>query len=117
MKEMTLDVSHDDLVHMFGKDVVAYSTMTKYVHSAQFAGRKEATTPEAPDVKCSPVDEAILTALAEFPFLFLFPFPFPFSCARAFAEGLSSKIHYAPAPEPHPITSFHAATSSMGPHF
>jgi hypothetical protein len=47
--------------------------VTKYARSAQFFDRKEATPPEAPDVEHSPVDEAILTALAEF----LFPFPFP----------------------------------------
>jgi hypothetical protein len=68
MKWMGLDAIHDDLVCTLGKDAVAYSTVTKYVHSAQFSGRKEATPPEAPDVEPSPVDEAILTGLAEFPF-------------------------------------------------
>jgi hypothetical protein len=47
---------------------VAYSTVAKYARSAQFSGRKEATHPEAPDVERSPVDEAIFTALVEFPF-------------------------------------------------
>jgi hypothetical protein len=67
-KGMALDTIHDDLVRTFGKDVVAYSTMTKCARSAQFSGRKESTPPEAPDVECSPDDEVILTALAEFPF-------------------------------------------------
>jgi hypothetical protein len=44
--------------------------VTKYARSAQFSDRKEATSPEAPDVEHSPVDEAMLTALAKFPFLF-----------------------------------------------
>jgi hypothetical protein len=48
--------------------------MTKYAGSAQFSGRKEATPPEALDVERSPVNETILTALAEF--------PFPFSSVR-----------------------------------
>jgi hypothetical protein len=85
MKGMALDAIHDDLVRTFGKvgkvkvgkvgkDAVAYSTVTKYTHSAQFSGRKEGGPPEAPDVKRSPVDEAILVALAKF--------PFPFSFAR-----------------------------------
>jgi hypothetical protein len=74
MKEMALDAIHDDLVRTLGKDAVAYSTVTKYARSAQFSGRKEATPLEAPDVERSPVDEAILTALAEF--------PFPFSSVR-----------------------------------
>jgi hypothetical protein len=68
MKEVALDGIHDDLVRTLGKDAVAYSTVTKYVRSAQFSGRKEATPPEAPDMERSPVDEAILAALAEFPF-------------------------------------------------
>jgi hypothetical protein len=70
MKAMALDAIHDDLVRTLGTDVVAYSTVTKYVRSAQFSGRKEATPPEAPDMERSPVGEAILTALAEFPFPF-----------------------------------------------
>jgi hypothetical protein len=67
MKEMALDAIHD-LVCTLGKDAVAYSMVTKYARSAQFAGRKEATTPEALDIERSPVDEAILLAPAEFLF-------------------------------------------------
>jgi hypothetical protein len=70
MKGMALDAIHDDLVSTIGKDAVAYSTVTKYARSAQFSGRKEVTPPEVPDVEPSPVDEAIFTALAEFPFPF-----------------------------------------------
>jgi hypothetical protein len=76
MKGMALDAIHDDLLRTLGKDAVAYSTVTKYVHSAQFSGQKETTPPEAPDVERSPVNEAILMALAEF------PFPFSFSSVR-----------------------------------
>jgi hypothetical protein len=68
MKGMTLNAIHDDFVRTLGKDAVAYSTVTKHARSAQFSGRKEATPPEAPHVEGSPVDEAIFTALAEFPF-------------------------------------------------
>jgi hypothetical protein len=68
MKGRALDAVHDDLVRTLGNDAVAYSTVTKYVYSAQFSGRKEVTSPEAPDVERSPVNEAILTARAEFPF-------------------------------------------------
>jgi hypothetical protein len=80
MKGMALDAIHDHLVRTLGKDVVAYSTKTKYAHSAQFSGRKEATSPEAPDVEHSPVDEAILTALAEF--------QFPFSSVRELSRRI-----------------------------
>jgi hypothetical protein len=70
MKGMALDTIHDDLVSTLGKDAVAYSTMTKYTRNAQFSGRKEATSPEAPDVEHNPVNDAVLTDLAEFPFPF-----------------------------------------------
>jgi hypothetical protein len=80
MKRMDLDAIHDDLVRTLGKDAVAYSTMTKYARSAQFSGRKEATSPEVPDVEGSPVDSAILTALAEF--------PFPFSSVRELSRRI-----------------------------
>jgi hypothetical protein len=82
MKRMALDTIHDDPVRTLGKDAVAYSTVTKYVRSAQFSGRKEATPPEASDVECSPVNEAILTALAEF------PFPFSFSSVRELSRRI-----------------------------
>jgi hypothetical protein len=68
MKRMVFDAIHNDLVRMLGKDAVMYLTVTKYARSAQFSGRKEATLPEAPDVERSPVNEVILTTLAEFPF-------------------------------------------------
>jgi hypothetical protein len=70
MKGMALDTIHDDLLLTLGKDTVAYSTVTKYARSAQFSGREEATPPKAPDMELSPVDDAIFTALAEFPFPF-----------------------------------------------
>jgi hypothetical protein len=74
MKGMALDAIHDDLIRTLGKDAVAYLTVTKYARSAQFYDRKEATSPEASDVKHNHVDEVILTALVEF--------PFPFSSVR-----------------------------------
>jgi hypothetical protein len=74
MKGMALDAIYDDLVCRLGKYAVACSTVTKYVRSTQFSGRKEAIPPEAPYMERSPVNEAILTAFAEF--------PFPFSSVR-----------------------------------
>jgi hypothetical protein len=90
MKGMALDAIHNDLVCTLRKDAVASSTVTKYARRAHFSGRKEATSPEAPDVERSPVDEAILTALAEF------PFPFPFSPVRELSRRiclLRSTVH------------------------
>jgi hypothetical protein len=99
---------HNDLVRTLGKDAVTYSTVTKYAHSVLFSGRKEITPPEAPDVERSHVDDAILTALVEF--------PFPFSSVRELLRRIClprSTVHRAPAP--HAIISLHGATSSMGP--
>jgi hypothetical protein len=112
MKGMALDASHNDFVHTLGKDAVAYSPVTKYARSAQFSGRKEATAPEAPDVKRNPVDEAILTALAEF------PFPFPFSSVRELSRRIclpGPTVHRAPAP--HTITSLMVRHLRWVPHF
>jgi hypothetical protein len=80
MKGMALDAIHNDLVPRFGKDAVAYSTVTKYAGSARLSGRKEATPSEAPDVELSPLDEAILRALAEF--------PLPFSSVRELSRRI-----------------------------
>jgi hypothetical protein len=80
MKGMALAAIHDDLVRTLGKDAVAYSTVTKYTRSAQFSGRKEAIPPEAPDVERTPVDEAILMALVDF--------PFPFSSVRELSRRI-----------------------------
>jgi hypothetical protein len=68
MEGMALNAIHDDLLRTHGKDAVVYSRVTKDARSDQFSGRKEASPPEPPDVERSPVDEAILTAFAEFPF-------------------------------------------------
>jgi hypothetical protein len=42
--------------------------VTKHARSAQFSGRKKGIPPEVPDGERSPVNETVLTALAEFPF-------------------------------------------------
>jgi hypothetical protein len=89
MKGMTLDAIHDDFVRTLGKDAVADSTVTKYARSAQFFGRKETTPPETPDVERSPVDEAVLMALAEF--------SFPFSSVRKLSRRIclpGSTVHW-----------------------
>jgi hypothetical protein len=110
MKRMALDAIHDSLVPTLRKDAVTYSTVTKYTRSPQFSGREEAKYPEAPDVECSPVDEAILTALAEF------PLPFLVSSVRELSRRIClprSTVHRAPAP--HATMLLHGAISSMGP--
>jgi hypothetical protein len=92
MKWMAVDTIHDGLVRTLGKDAVASSTTTKYARSVQFSGRKEVTPSEAPDLECSPVDEAIFTTLAEF--------PFPFSSVRELSRRIClprSAMH----PHPH----------------
>jgi hypothetical protein len=122
MKGLALDAIDDDLVRTLGKDAVASSKVTKNAHSAQFSGRKEATPPEAPDVERSPVDEAILTALAEFsfpfPFRFRFQFQFPFSSVRELSRRIClprSTVH----PHPHLTQSLRFMVRHLRsvPHF
>jgi hypothetical protein len=82
MKGMAPDAIHDDLVRTLGKvgkDAVAYSTVTKYVRSAQFSGRKEATLPKLQMWSAILSMRPILTALPES--------PFPFRLCTSFREG------------------------------
>jgi hypothetical protein len=97
MKGMILDAIHDNLartlgkVGKVGKDAVECSTVTKYDRSTQFSNRNEATPPEVSDVERSPVDDAILTALAEF------PCPLPFLSARELSRRICfprSTVHW-----------------------
>jgi hypothetical protein len=69
MKGMALNAVHADLVRTLGVDAVAYSTVTKYAHSAKFIAEKEPIDPEPRDTGSGHVDQAILTALADCPFL------------------------------------------------
>jgi hypothetical protein len=73
IKGMALNAIRDDLVRTLGKDAVAYSTVTKYARmlAALSFPAEGSHPPEVPDVERSLLDEAILTALAEFPFPFL----------------------------------------------
>jgi hypothetical protein len=80
MKGMVLDAIHNDLVCTLGRDAVAYPTVTKFARSARFSGREEAAPADSPDVERSPVNEAILTALARF--------PFPFSSVRELSRRI-----------------------------
>jgi hypothetical protein len=68
MKWMRLDAIHEDLVRTPGKEVLAYSTVTKYIRNARFAPKTEAATPKPAEGRHAPADEAILVALGECPF-------------------------------------------------
>jgi hypothetical protein len=68
MKGMSLDAIHEDPVRTLGMNAVTYPTVTKYAHSAKFSPKKDRISSEPPVVESSPVDDAILAALAEYPF-------------------------------------------------
>jgi hypothetical protein len=85
MKGMTLNAIHDDLVRTLGKDAVTYCGMLDgdqiWSQCSVFRPKgSHSSPPEAPDVERSPVDEARLTALAEF--------PFPFSSVRELSRRI-----------------------------
>jgi hypothetical protein len=68
MNGMALDAIHEDLVRMLEENAIAYSTVTKYVRSIRFPPKQDAPSAEPMPVETSPVDQAILTALADYPF-------------------------------------------------
>jgi hypothetical protein len=68
MKGLDLDAIHEDLVRVLGENAIADSTVTKYIRSARFPPKQGAPSAEPMPVEISPVDQAILTALADYPF-------------------------------------------------
>jgi hypothetical protein len=68
MKGMALDAIHEDLVRVLGEKAIASSTVPKCVRSARFPPKQDAPSAEPMPVETSPVDQAILTALADYPF-------------------------------------------------
>jgi hypothetical protein len=69
MKGMVLDAIHHHLVETLGEKAVAYSTVTKYAHSSRFTLDKDTAQPKPMNIGLNAVDQAILTALADYPFL------------------------------------------------
>jgi hypothetical protein len=68
MRGMSLDSIHEDLVRVLGENAVAYSTVTKYVRSEKFPPKNDGPPSQPISVEPGPVDQAILTALADEPF-------------------------------------------------
>jgi hypothetical protein len=68
IKGMSLDTIHEDLVRVLGDNAVAYSTVTKYVRSERFPPKNDGPPSQPMTVEPGPVDQAILTALAAYPF-------------------------------------------------
>jgi hypothetical protein len=68
MRGMSLDAIREDLVHVLGENAVAYSTVTKYVRSEKFSPKNDGPPSRPMSVERGPVDQAILTALADHPF-------------------------------------------------
>jgi hypothetical protein len=69
MKRMALDAIHQDLVETLGENAVAYSTVSKYARSLRFTIEKDTAQPEPMDVGLNAVDQATLTAFADYPFV------------------------------------------------
>jgi hypothetical protein len=68
MKGIALDAIHEDLVRVLGENAIAYSTVTTDVRRARFPPKQDAPSAEPMPVETSPVDQAILRALADYPF-------------------------------------------------
>jgi hypothetical protein len=68
MRGMSLDGIHKDLMRVLGENAVAYSTVTKYERSEKFPPKNDGPLSEPIILERGPVDQAILTALADEPF-------------------------------------------------
>jgi hypothetical protein len=72
MRGMWLDAIHEHLVgvrvRVLGENLVVPSTVTKYVHSEKFFPKNDGLPSHPIIVEPGPVDQPILTALADDPF-------------------------------------------------
>jgi hypothetical protein len=108
MRGILLDAIHEDLMRVLGNNAVASSTVTKYIHSEKFPPKKDGPPSDPMSVEPGPVEQAILTALADY----------PFSSVRELSRLTSlprSAVHDAQAPER--LTSFQDSTFAMDPPF
>jgi histone-lysine N-methyltransferase SETMAR len=69
MKGMALDAIHQNLVETLGEKAVAYPTVTKSARRSRFTLDKDTAPPEPMEVGLNAADQAILTDLADCPFL------------------------------------------------
>jgi hypothetical protein len=67
MSGMSLDAIHEDVMRVLGENAVAYSTVTKYIRSEKFPPTNDGPLSQPISVEPGPVDQAILTALADEP--------------------------------------------------
>jgi hypothetical protein len=67
---MSLDAIHEDLmrVRVLGENAVAYSTVMKYVRSEKVPPKNDGPPSDPISVEPGPVVQAILRALADYPF-------------------------------------------------
>jgi hypothetical protein len=70
MRGMSLNAIHEDLARLrvLGENAVAYSMVTKYVRGENFPRKNDGPPFEPMTVEPAPVDQAIVTALADYPF-------------------------------------------------
>jgi hypothetical protein len=68
MRGMLLDAIHQDLMRGVGKNGVEHSMVTKYVRREKYPPKNDGPPSQPISVEPGPVDQAILTALADDPF-------------------------------------------------
>jgi hypothetical protein len=68
LRGLSLDVIHEDLMCVLEENAVVYSRVTKYVGSEKFRPKNDGPPSQPMIVEPGPVDQAILTALAEYRF-------------------------------------------------
>jgi hypothetical protein len=113
MKRMTLDAIHD-LVRTFGKDAVAYSTVTKYARmfaAFSFPAERKSSLPKLQ------MWNAVLSMRQYSQFLvnFYFRLCASFRGGSVFRDPLCSVTGTRTGTSRNHFASLHGATSSMGP--
>jgi hypothetical protein len=68
MRGILLATIHEDLMRVLGENAVTYSRVTKYVRSEKAPHKNDGPLSQPINVEPGPVDQAILTALADKPF-------------------------------------------------
>jgi hypothetical protein len=100
MSGMSLDAIDEDLMHVLGENAVAHSILTKYVRREKHPRKKEGPRLQRMNVEPGPIDQAIVTALADYPFSSVWELS-RLTCLRG------STVHT------HPTDSFHFRISHL----
>jgi hypothetical protein len=112
MRGMLLDGIHEDLMRVLGENAVASSTVTKYVHSEKFFPKNDGPPSQPMSVEPGPVDQVILTALADCQFSSVRELSRLTCLPRSMVHGPRSTVHRQLTGSLHFISGFNICDGS-----